>query len=249
MIQKHVHQMSFGRKLHLWAAWIVIFLLNACTTPPAQLVTQPDSTVPAQTPGAVPTDTILPVQSPQITPSVSTTPQPSTMTVLAAGVFQSQDRARITIQLQSLHSRDFADGHVETRGSNSIWQYATIANLATDAACGFPNVYILSRPPRGNLSPATLAYDLRLDHASIVMVTNYSCMEEAESQANDVKRLRVLFSRVWEAPRDIGTLTITAIEDARIGDDGPAGAVRFTTSTGMSGTLDIRSAQWSLNEP
>lgn len=215
MIENH-HQSYSVAKLSFCAAWLIMLLLSACTTPSTT------STTP-----------IL------LTPT----------TVVPIDRFRPEDRARVTIRLQSLDSRDFADGYVETRGSNSIWQYAAINNVSADAACGPPQVYLLSRPPRGDLAPTTLAYALRLDRASIVMVTTYSCMEEAESQANDVKRLRTLFYRVWEAPREIGTLTITAIDNAHIHDTGFDGTIRFTTTSGVKGTLDMRSDQWALQAP
>ncbi|HEX5416057.1 MAG TPA: hypothetical protein VFZ25_10355 [Chloroflexota bacterium] len=49
------------------------------------------------------------------------------------------------------------------------------------------------------------------------------------------------YDTIWHSPRNIGAITITGITD-------PNGVIAFTSSSGVSGTLDMATGSWSLGQ-
>jgi hypothetical protein len=58
---------------------------------------------------------------------------------------------------------------------------------------------------------------------------------------NATQELEYTFPKLWECPRPIGAITITAITEE------PLGIVSFTSKSGTSGTLNMATGEWAFS--
>lgn len=107
-------------------------------------------------------------------------------------------------------------------GTPYPWQiWAIHTQDGTDAV--FVQLYFHARPPRNG------------KHAELAMVP--SDWITTAAMVDD-------YPFTWEAPQDIGTITIHAISNVKIGNDTVSGIVSLSTSTGLSGTLNMATGEW-----
>lgn len=118
------------------------------------------------------------------------------------------------LRVTAIHPAEAADGPPLLRG-NSIWQLGAVH---TPDGRDFSTIQLLAHPPRwGN--PAWI--DLLPGE-----FTNAELMQR--------------YARVWVPATDIGRISITQVTDVQILPVGVAGTLTFTTTTGVTGTLDLQ---------
>lgn len=107
------------------------------------------------------------------------------------------------------------------RGSNSLWHIGAVPNPKGEASF----YYALARP-------GTAA-----QHAQLAVVLEGNAITPADYQK---------YSKVWVAPQDVGTITITGVSGTITGPTGPVGIIAFTTSSGRTGTLNMATGTWTF---
>lgn len=104
----------------------------------------------------------------------------------------------------------------------SVWQLGAISDIS---GYGYNSVWLWAKPP-GSGAP----------HAMI----GIAIMGTAKTNEGPQYRM------IWEAPEDVGAITITGISGVRLEREQAHGLVAFTTSSGRSGTFDLATGQWVL---
>ncbi|NJN67615.1 MAG: hypothetical protein HC884_13340 [Chloroflexaceae bacterium] len=125
-------------------------------------------------------------------------------------------------KVEALDPIEFFDGPPHLRGSNSIWRLGAIPS---DDPYEYYRLYLLARPPsESEGGQATLTTELDGPRAEWEACYHH-----------------------WEAPQDIGTITIQAISEVEIAPREINGIVHFSTSTGHTGTLDLKTGEWQFS--
>jgi hypothetical protein len=126
--------------------------------------------------------------------------------------------------------------------STSLWQNGSV--LRADRST-WDSFYIYAHRPMDN-APANLEgltrewYDYMATppsatgHPSIVTFVDTESLNETS-----------VYYRYYLSPRDIGAITITAIS----GGQALAGTVHFTSLSGQTGTLNLRTGEWIFDTP
>lgn len=108
------------------------------------------------------------------------------------------------------------------RGATSVWQLGSLNDIS---GYNYNAVWVWTKPPGAGADRATIGFVI---------------MGDAQTKEGPIYRM------IWEAPEDVGLLTITAITGVVLEREQVAGLVAFTTSTGRSGTFDLATQQWSV---
>jgi hypothetical protein len=117
---------------------------------------------------------------------------------------------------------EFVDGPPHLRHSTSIWQ---IGQWAGPESYDRNTLYLLARGPKDG------------DYARLETELDGSLGAAGYWQ----------YHWSWKAPQDVGKLTITDLTDLTVSPSGLTGTVAFTTSSGLSGTLDLATGAWTFN--
>lgn len=105
------------------------------------------------------------------------------------------------------------------RGVNNVWQ---IGALPGADPYDYSKVYLWARPSMDG------------QHARIGTFV-FGSSTAAEQ-----------YMQVWQAPQDVGSITITDVRGALVDETGPVGIASFTTSTGQTGTLNLGNGVWQF---
>lgn len=115
---------------------------------------------------------------------------------------------------------EFFDGPPWGRGANSAWRLGAVYNFTSHEVS---KLFLQAFPPVPGKRPvATLQ----------VFVSGNDGVHQHT------------YNRAWVAPQDIGTITITAIQDVEITPTGITGVAVLSTTTGLRGTFDLGSESW-----
>lgn len=108
------------------------------------------------------------------------------------------------------------------RGANSVWH---IGALPGSDGYEYSNIDLYAKPPTA-------------EHHALLGIT---------TAGNFVRAEDAVYSQHWEAPVNIGTITITNVLGPVTSPTGPVGIVNFTTSIGQAGTFDMGTHVWTID--
>lgn len=108
------------------------------------------------------------------------------------------------------------------RDATSVWQLGSLNDIS---GYNYNAVWVWTKPPGAGADRATIGFVI---------------MGDAQTKEGPIYRM------IWEAPEDVGALTITVITGVTLEREQVAGLLAFTTSTGRSGAFDLATQQWSF---
>lgn len=110
------------------------------------------------------------------------------------------------------------------RGATSVWQLGALSDVS---GYGYESIWVWTKPPGTQVRRATIRLAIMGD-------------PDTDTGHGPIYRM------VWEAPEDVGAITITRITDATTERDRVGGLIAFTTESGGSGTFDLATQQWTF---
>ncbi len=128
-------------------------------------------------------------------------------------------------QVKRINPSDTSNWSPFLRGSTSIWQ---IGAVPVKSLNDYGTLYLLSRAPTDG-------------HHAILTTDLFSNNMSREEYGQ--------YHWTWEAPQDIGLLTITNLQGLTIHTKGLTGIATFTSSLGHKGTFNFASNTWQIDSP
>lgn len=166
-------------------------------------------------------------------------PQSRNQTAPSASIQQAPNS-----DVYPVNHEEFADGPAVLRGSNSAWRIGAVP-VVDPSICSGLELYILARPPTKD-NAASVAELTRLPRASLALASSLWCDVSGAATPAGSGNAAHWYNRIWEAPREIGVLTITDVQAVMIAPPRVAGTIVFTTTTGLHGTFDLATERWNL---